>query len=103
MTGTAPEGASITYGTDTINDSPPGSSNLGGMETPIPWSGVLPYSSSAMFWYVDAQLGSTGAISCAVVAQIEVFYSNGTHRTQQKTIATGQASGDYNICSAESA
>jgi hypothetical protein len=100
VTGTGP--ADITYGTDSINDSPPGSGSLGGGTT-VPWSGSLPYgpNQNALYFVVNAQLQGSGDISCSVSLVMVTHYSNGTKHVSSQVLATGSASGGYNICTAE--
>lgn len=102
VTGNAATGADITYGTDTINDSPPGNLGFEGDGTALPWQASLPYNAQAEYWYLDAQIDSTGSISCSVVLEIEHWYANGTTHTTSTSLASGQASGEYNECDAES-
>ncbi len=82
VTGNPGEGVDITYGTDTTNLA--GGPNL-------PWSATLPLDNSGnvMYYALDAQLqGPDGNITCSISI-------NG------KVISSGQAAGDYNICSAQ--
>jgi hypothetical protein len=60
--------ADITYGTDSISDSPPGGLGSLGTGTVIPWCGSLPYgpNANALYYVVTAQLDGSGDITCAV-------------------------------------
>jgi hypothetical protein len=87
VSGNAPDGVSITYGSDTVNDSPSGTLGPLGSGTPAPWQASLPYNSSALYYYVSAQLQGSGSISCSV--------------SGPGSEVNGQASGQYNICQAE--
>ncbi|HVC39701.1 MAG TPA: hypothetical protein VNH20_07010 [Candidatus Dormibacteraeota bacterium] len=81
VTGTAPEGVSITYGTD--------NSNLNGGA--LPWAATLPLDNSGKVLYYDvsAQLqGPDGSIACSI-------------SIGGKVISSGTAAGNYNICSAQ--
>jgi hypothetical protein len=59
--------ADITYGTDSINDRPPGGLGSLGTGTAIPWYGSLPYgpNANALYYVVTAQLDGSGDITCA--------------------------------------
>lgn len=102
VTGTAAQGADITYGSDSDNRSPHGGLGPLGSGTAIPWHGSIHYHKSALYYYVSAQLQGSGNITCKVRVQVTAYYSDGTHRTRAKTTATGHASGEYNICDAQS-
>ena len=81
VTGSAPEGVDITYGTD--------NSNLTGGA--LPWTASLPLDNSGatLHYDVSAQLqGPDGSIACSISI-------GGT------VISSGMAIGDYNICSAQ--
>ena len=80
VTGSAPDGVSITYGTNTSNFK-------GG---PLPFTAKLPLDSSGKVLYYDltAQLQGAGAISCSI-------------SIGGKVISSGQASGGYNLCTSE--
>jgi len=99
VTGTG--SADITYGTDSIYDSPPGSGL--GSGTAVPWSGSLPYApnQNALYYLVTAQLQGSGDISCSVSLVTVTHYSNGTKYSTSQVLATGSASGGFNICTAE--
>jgi hypothetical protein len=79
VTGSAPSGLDITYGSD--SDNRQGGSSL-------PWSASLPLQDSALYYVVTAQLQGEGDITCTVTI-------NG------KVAKQGHASGGYNICTAE--
>jgi hypothetical protein len=82
-TGNAPEGVDITSGSD--------SSNLSGGNT-VPWSASIPLDANAVYANVSAQLqGPDGAIACTTT----VTWGG------QTATKSGQASGNYNIASAE--
>lgn len=80
ITGSAPEGIDITWGTD--------SSNHAAHSLPFTETVPLDNSGGVLYYDVTAQLQGSGDISC----QISV---NG------KVLKTGSASGGYNICMTE--
>jgi len=77
VTGDAPGGVDIMYGSDSDNRQG------GGM----PWSATLPLHDDALYYSVTAQLQGGGDITCKVQIGDQV--------------KTGHASGGYNICSAQ--
>jgi hypothetical protein len=91
----------ITYGTDSDNRGGGGTSGSLGDANTLPWSASLPYSTSPLYWYIQAQLEGYGSIKCAVDVRVTVWESNGTSATKTQQIVSGHASGGYNICSAE--
>jgi hypothetical protein len=90
-------GAQITYGNNTDNISP--SQCTGGdlgESCTVPWSATLPFDGTAEYWDLNAQLGSEGgSITCTIVVS--------GPGDQPLTVATGQASGAYQICDAQAA
>lgn len=79
----------ITYGSDSDNRSGNTHTDEYGMGFGVvPFRASLPLDNSAEYYDIDAQLQGDGDITCAVIID-------------GKTIATGHASGDYNICSAQ--
>ena len=68
----------------------------------VPWSGQMAYRSSALYYYISAQLGGSGDIHCALYVKVTAYYSDGSHISRKKLVAEGHASGSYNICSAQS-
>lgn len=101
VTGSAPSGADITYGSDSDNRSPQGGLGALGSGTALPWQGSVKYRSSALYYDVTAQLQGGGDITCKVRIRVTQFYSDGTHISKAKTVASGHASGGYNICDAQ--
>ena len=91
----------ITYGTDSDNLGGGGTYGPLGDANMLPWSASLPYSTSPLYWYVNAQLEGYGDIRCAVDVRVTVWESDGTSATKTEQIVSGHASGGYNICSAE--
>lgn len=91
----------ITYGTDSDNLGGGGTSGQLGDANTLPWSASLPYSTSPLYWYVDAQLEGYGDIHCAVDVRVTVWESSGTSATTTRQVVSGHASDSYNICSAE--
>ncbi|HEY3869716.1 MAG TPA: SHOCT domain-containing protein [Actinocrinis sp.] len=81
-TGSAPDGVNITYGPEGTNDS----------ASSLPFSASQPLTASALYVTVTAQLQGSGQVSCTTT----VTYGAGQTVTQ-----TGNASGGYNIASAE--
>ena len=92
---------SIQYGTDSNNDSPPGGYGPLGNGNALPWSASLTYDSSALYYYVSAQLQGYGDISDSVTEVITTYCSDGSHETESFALANGHASGGYNIAQAE--
>jgi len=93
---------SIQYGTDSDNRDGGGHVGFLGEGNYLPWSDHLKFHDSALYYYVTAQLEGSGDIKCALVAKVTDYYSDGTHQTQTERVASGHASGGYNICQAES-
>jgi hypothetical protein len=93
---------SIQYGTNSMNDSPPGGYGPLGDGNLLPWSASIPVQSGALYYYVSAQLQGDGSITDTVSQVTVTTYSNGTSQTSTDVLATGQASGGYNIAQAES-
>ena len=85
VNGSGPDGVEITYGTESIKDSP--------NSVILPWSATLSYNSNTSYYDVSAQLNAGGSITCRVIGN----YSGGI----TKILATGQVSGAYNICDAQ--
>jgi hypothetical protein len=92
---------SIQYGTDNNGNSPPGGYGPLGNGNALPWSGSLTYDSSALYYYVSAQLQGYGDISDSVTEVITTYCSNGHHKKESFPLASGHASGGYNIAMAE--
>jgi hypothetical protein len=89
VTGRAPQGVDVTYGSD--SDSRSGNTRTGanGMPTAkLPFEGSLRVDEDVAYYMLNAQLGGAGDITCKLIVG-------------GKTIAKGHASGDYNICSAQ--
>jgi hypothetical protein len=101
VTGTAADGADITYGSDSDNLSPEGNLGVLGNGTALPWTGKVRYDKNALYYSVTAQLQGSGDIRCAVILRVTRYYSDGTHQTRGKVMARGHASGEYNICDAQ--
>jgi hypothetical protein len=95
VTGSAPGGAMITYGSDSSNLSPPG-----GTATP-PWRASVRLNLGALYYAVSAQLQGDGDIACRVVLRVTRYWSDGTHLSAARTLATGRAENGYNICQAQ--
>jgi len=92
---------SIQYGTDSNNNSPPGGYGPLGNGNALPWSASLTYDSSALYYYVSAQLQGYGDISDTVTEVITTYCSDGSPKTESFPLANGHASGGYNIAQAE--
>jgi len=92
---------SIQYGTDSDNNSPHGGYGPLGDGVALPWSASLTYDSSALYYYVSAQLEGYGDISDSVTEVITTYCSDGSHKTEKFQLASGHASGGYNIAQAE--
>ncbi len=91
---------SVQYGTDSNNDVPGGYGPLGN-GVALPWSASLTYDSSALYYYVTAQLEGYGDISDSVTEVITTYCSDGSHKTESFRLAAGNASGGYAIAQAE--
>lgn len=90
-------GAEINYGSDSDSVSPQ-NCTIGdlGDSCSVPWSASMPFSGSAEFYDINAQLGSEGgSITCTITVS--------GPGDQPLTVATGQASGPYQICDAQAA
>ena len=101
VSGSAPQGADIMYGSDSDNRSPQGGLGFDGSGSAVPWSGSLRYRNGDLYYDVTAQLDGGGNIRCAVRMKMTAWYSDGTHRSKSETLARGYASGGYNICDAQ--
>jgi hypothetical protein len=101
VTGSAADGADITYGSDSDNLSPDGNLGILGNGAALPWTGKIRYDKNALYYSVTAQLQGSGDIRCYVILRITRYYSDGTHLTRGKIMARGHASGEYNICDAQ--
>ncbi|MFF3494793.1 hypothetical protein ACFYWS_25990 [Streptomyces sp. NPDC002795] len=77
VSGTAPSGVDITYGSD--------GTNLGG--NTLPFSKTMKVKEDALYYQITAQLQGGGDIKCSVTI--------GDHTK------SGRAQGGYNICSAQ--
>jgi hypothetical protein len=102
VSGSAPDGADITYGSDSDNRSPAGGLGELGNGTAVPWSGSVKYHDGDLFYSVSAQLQGSGNITCKVRVKVTIYWTDGTHRAKSKTVAHGHASNGYNVCRAES-
>lgn len=99
--GSAASGAQITYGSDSDSRSPRGSLGPLGEGRALPWKAHLAWSRSALYYDVTAQLQGGGDIDCGVWLKVTDWFSNGTRRSASKRVASGHASGSYNICDAQ--
>lgn len=95
VTGTAPGGADITYGSDSDNRNAPGALGPLGSGAAVPWRGSVPFDGSAQYYALNAQLESGGDITCKIIVT--------GPGDAPLTVATGHASGDAAICSAQAA
>lgn len=95
VTGNAPGGVDITYGSDADNRSPKGGLGFDGSGTAIPWRGSMRFRGDAQYYQFDAQLQGGGDITCKIVVTGPGI--------QPLTVSSGHASGQYNICSAQAA
>ena len=85
-TGNAPRGIDITYG--------PEGSNYGASR--LPFSRTLDLDANAQYYNVTAQLQGAGTVSCSTNVNWADYSGS-----QQTVTQTGNASGGYNIASAE--
>lgn len=92
---------SIQYGTDSNSNSPQGGYGPLGDGNALPWSASLPYDSGALYWAVTAQLEGYGDISDSVTEVITTWCSDSHRKTESFPLASGHASGGYNIATAE--
>lgn len=95
VTGSAPSGADITYGSDSDNRTVSGHLGVLGTGAAVPWHGSVKFDGSALYYVVNAQLDGGGNIKCKIVVT--------GPGDQPLTVATGHASGGYSICSAQAA
>jgi hypothetical protein len=95
VTGSAPGGADITYGSNSDNRNAPGSLGPLGTGAPVPWRGSVAFDGSALYYSVTAQLDSAGDVTCKIVVT--------GPGDAPLTVASGHASGQYSICSAQAA
>jgi len=84
--GSAPDGVNITYG-------PSGSDLAGPPELNGTAKMSVPFDSSAEFYALQAQLQDGGDVTCKIVVT--------GPGDQPLTVSHGEASGGYNICSAQ--
>lgn len=101
VTGYAPNGVSIMYGSDNDNRSPQGSLGPLGDGVAVPWQASMTYDSSAMYYDVTAQLQGGGDVTAQVIIRVTKYYSDDTHASTQQVAAHGHASGEYNIADAQ--
>jgi hypothetical protein len=92
---------SIQYGSDSDSNSPKGGYGPLGDGNALPWSGSVTYNAGALYYAVSAQLEGSGDISDSVTEVITTYCSDGTHKTERFPLASGHASGGYNIAQAE--
>ena len=86
---------SITYGTDSDNRDGGGTLGQLGDGNATPWTRSMTFDGTAQYYYISAQLEGGGAITCKIVAS--------GPGDDPLTVATGHASGGYNVCSAQAA
>jgi hypothetical protein len=101
VTGYAPAGASIQYGSDSDNRSPQGGFGPLGDAQQVPWSASMPYHASSLYYDVTAQLEGGGDITAKVIKATTTYWSDGKHHTGRQVLATGHASGGYQIADAQ--
>ncbi len=99
VTGYAPSGVDITYGSDSDNRSPHGYLGVLGSGTPVPWHGSVRYDKNALYYSITAQLQGSGDIRCYVI--LKVTSRQYPRISESKIMASGHASGSYNICDAQ--
>lgn len=89
VTGKAPRGVDVTYGSDSDDRSGNTTTDADGMPTAkLPWSRSLKLDDDVAYYMLSAQLAGGGDINCKLTIG-------------GKTVAKGHASGEYNICSAQ--
>jgi hypothetical protein len=92
---------SIQYGSDSDNNSPKGGYGPLGDGVALPWSGSMTYDPNALYYAVSAQLQGSGDIRDSVTEVITTYCSDGSHKKESFPLASGHASGGYNIAQAE--
>jgi hypothetical protein len=92
---------SIQYGTDSDSRSPAGGYGPLGDGAALPWNAALAYDPDALYYAVTAQLEGSGDISDSVTEVVTTYCSDGTKHAESFPLASGQASGGYNIARAE--
>jgi hypothetical protein len=92
---------SIQYGTASDSNSPAGGYGPLGDGVALPWEGSVKYSPGALYYAVSAQLEGYGEIWDSVTEVVTTYCSNGHHKTERLLLASGHASGGYNIAQAE--
>lgn len=91
---------SILYGTDSSN-SQPGSLGVLGDGNALPWTATMPYSASALYYAVTAQLEGWGSVSDSVTEVVVTTCAGSAPKTESFPLATGSASDGYAIAQAE--
>lgn len=85
VTGHAPGGADIGYGSDSDNRSGNSGTKNGMPSAKLPWKATMKIADDALYYGMHAQLQGGGDIDCKIIVG-------------GKTVAKGHAQGDYNIC-----
>lgn len=102
VTGSAPNGATISYGNDHDTRDAGGTAGPLGDATLVPWSASM-HSARADYWFVQAQLEGGGDITAKII-QVQVGHFPATGKTMimgRHVLATAHASGGYQIANAE--
>lgn len=91
VTGSAPAGASIQYGSDSDTVNVQGTMGTLGDAAPVPWKARMTFDPTAQYYNVSAQVEDAGGqISCKIVVTKPGY--------DPLTVAHGRASGQYAIC-----
>jgi hypothetical protein len=92
---------SIQYGSDSDSRSPVGGYGPLGDGNPLPWKGTVDYQPNALYYAITAQLEGSGDISDSVTEFVTTWCSDGSKHAESFPLASGHASGGYNIARAE--
>jgi hypothetical protein len=95
VTGSAPSGATIMYGSNADNITPPGSLGVLGNGVALPFTATLKFDPAAMYYDINAQLEGSGSITATITVK-RAGYAD-------LMVSHGSASGGYNIASAQAA
>lgn len=96
VTGDAPAGASIQYGSDSDTVNVQGTMGTLGDAAPVPWKARMTFDPSAAYYTMNAQVEDAGgSIACKIVVTKPGY--------DPLVVAHGSASGQYAICEAQAA
>jgi hypothetical protein len=95
VTGSAPSGASVMYGSDADVITPAGTLGVLGDGVALPFTATMKFDPSAMYYNLTAQLEGSGSITSTITIK-RAGYSD-------LVVSHGSATGGYNIASAQAA